>query len=332
MSELILVTGANGHLGNNLVRALALQGKTVRAGIRQEANRSILEGINCEIAPFDMLNRASVEAAMEGVTTVYHVAAVFRHWAKYPIKEIIQPNLDGTRNVLEIAAQKGVVKVVYVSSIAALDYAKVPMNESTWNTITSDPYIHAKMLSEKLAWELAESLGLNMVSVLPAAIVGPNLGGHLTPTMGFLAHVLSNTARFDVNFTMNYVHVDDVVRGMIAAAEKGENGNRYILGNELPLASGRVFEIARAMLPHINKPPLIDKASLLQMATTLEAASRESGQEPLLTRYGVELYYDADTRLDISQARNELEFSPRRPEDAVQQALKYLLQRFAPGI
>ena len=332
MAEKILVTGANGHLGNNLVRALCAQGKTVSAGIRQTSNKTTLEGLDCEIVPFDMVDRASVAAAMEGVTTVYHVAAVFRHWARYPVKEIIQPNLDGTRNVLELAAQNSIAKVVYVSSIAALDYAQVPMNETTWNTITSDPYIHAKMLSEKLAWELAESLGLNMVSVLPAAIVGPNLGDHLTPTMGFLAHVLSNTARFDVNFTMNYVHVEDVVAGMIAATENGKNGSRYILGNELPLTSGRVFEIAKAILPHIRKPPLIDKASLMQMAKTLEAASRESGQEPLLTSYGVELYYDADTRLDTSRAQKELGFSPRDPEEAIQQALKYLIQRFAPGI
>lgn len=331
MTETILVTGANGHLGNNLVRALCAQGKAVRAGIRQMTNQMVLDGLACEIVPFDMLDRASIEAALEGVTTVIHAAAVFKHWAKHPVRDIIQPNLDGTRNVLELAAQKGVRKVIYVSSIAALDYAQVPMHEGTWNTITSDPYIHAKMLAEKLAWELAESLQVPMVAVLPSAIIGPHCFGHLTPTMGFLAHVLSNNARFDVNFTMNYVHVDDVVAGILAALTKGKTGRRYILGNESPVPSARVFELAQSLLPHIQKPPLIDKASLLQMAKALEAASRENGQEPLLTTYGVELYYSADPRLDISLARCELDFSPRDPETAIRQTLQYLVQRFAPG-
>jgi len=331
MAETILVTGANGHLGNNLVRALALQGMAIRAGIRQMTNKTVLDGLDCEIVPFDMLDRASVAAALEGVTTVIHAAAVFKHWARHPVIEIIQPNLDGTRNVLELAAQKGVKNAIYVSSIVALDFAEVPMHEGTWNNITSDPYIHAKMLSEKLAWELVESLGLPMISVLPAAIIGPNCGEHLTPTMGFLAHVLSNSARFDVNFTMNYVHVDDVVAGIVAALKSGKPGRRYILGNETPVPSGRVFEMARSLLPHIEKPPLIDKASLLHMAQRLEAVSRENGQEPLLTSYGVELYYNADPRLDISLARQELDFAPRDPEIAIRQTLQYLVQRHAHG-
>jgi len=94
--------------------------------------------------------------------------------------------------------------------------------------------------------------------------------------------------------------------------------------------STRVFELAHGLLPHIQKPPLIDKASLLRIAQTQEAASRDSGQEPQLTHYAVELYYDADTRLDIALARRELGFSPRDPETALRQTLQYLIQRFTP--
>jgi dihydroflavonol-4-reductase len=328
MSEKCLVTGANGHLGNNLVRGLLNQGKQqVRASVRDVSNTTPFEGLDCEVIFADMLDRDSLSKALQGIDTLYHPAAVFKHWAKDPQKEIIDPNLDGTRNVLEIAAQQGVKRIVYVSSIAALDRTVVPMNETGWNTNFSSPYNHAKTVSEKLAWDLAKELALWMVSVLPSSIIGPNAFRQLTPSMSFLNNVVKNPVRFNPNFTMNYVDVRDVVVGMIAASEKGKNGTRYILGNELPLSTTRVFELAHALFPEIQQPPPIPKAELIRIAAALETASQTSGEAPLLTVYNVELYYGADTRLDISTAKNDLGYVPRNPEEAIKETFMYLAKR-----
>jgi dihydroflavonol-4-reductase len=116
MIKLNLVTGANGHLGNNLVRALLDSGEQVRASVRDTTNTAPFEGLDCEIVQADLMDKDSLLHALEGVDTLYQVAAVFKHWARDPQRDIIEPNLQGTRNVLEAAAEKKVRRVVYVSS------------------------------------------------------------------------------------------------------------------------------------------------------------------------------------------------------------------------
>ena len=100
MTKLNLVTGANGHLGNNLVRALLERGETVRASVRNPKDTLPFEGLDCEIVQADLMDKDSLTRALEGVDTLYQVAAVFKHWARDPQKEIIEPNLQGTRNIL----------------------------------------------------------------------------------------------------------------------------------------------------------------------------------------------------------------------------------------
>ncbi len=111
----MLVTGANGHLGNNLVRELVGEGKRVRASVRRVSDTLPFQGVDCEIVSADMLDRASLRRALEHVDVLYHCAAVFRHWAKYPTSEIVKTNLDGTENILEAAAEMDVKKIVYVT-------------------------------------------------------------------------------------------------------------------------------------------------------------------------------------------------------------------------
>lgn len=130
MADICLVTGANGHLGNNLVRALLEKGKTVRSSVHNVNYTEPFEGLDCKLVYVDLLDRESLSKAMKGVETLYQVAAVFKHWAKNPHKEIIGVDLEGTKNVLEIAAEQGVKRIVYVSSTAALDHTSVPMEET----------------------------------------------------------------------------------------------------------------------------------------------------------------------------------------------------------
>jgi dihydroflavonol-4-reductase len=261
------------------------------------------------------------------VDTLYQVAAVYKHWAPDPQKEIIEPNLQGTRNVLEAAAEQGVRRVVYVSSEVTLEHNASPVNETTWRTeFHNNPYVQSKTESEQLAWQLAEQLGLDMVSVLPGAIIGPH-SFRLTPTMDYLQQALNGEVFVDVNFPFTFVDARDLAAGVIAAAEKGRRGERYLLVTEDPISTGQIIEIVREINPQVKMPPRVPKVFLQIMSSTMEFASKITGKQPLLLRSQVELFYDVAPRKDISKARSELGFVPRDPEIAIRETFDYLANR-----
>ena len=119
--NLALVSGANGHLGNNLVRLLISKGIPVRASVRNIKNKEPFAGIDCEVVQSDITDKQSLIKALQGVETFYAVGAVFKLWAKNPKRDIYDANMEGTKNIVEAAAEAGVKRIVYVSSIAALN-------------------------------------------------------------------------------------------------------------------------------------------------------------------------------------------------------------------
>jgi len=310
MSKLNLVTGANGHLGNNLVRALLDNGEKVRASVRNPNNTLPFKGLNCEIVQADLMDKDSLFHALEGVDTLYQVAAVFKHWARDPLTEIIEPNLQGTRNILEAAASQGVERIGYVSSEVTLDDSVIPVTETTWRSeFHNNPYVQSKTESEQLAWQLAKKLDLDMVSILPGAIIGPyNL--NLTPTMDYLQQALNGEIFVDVNFPFTFVDARDVAAGMMAAAKKGRRGERYLLVTEEPVRTQKIINLVRERHPDVKMPPLLPKFILQGMSSAMELASNITGRKPLLLRSQVALFYDVAARKDISKARTELGFAP----------------------
>ncbi|VAW32127.1 Dihydroflavonol-4-reductase [hydrothermal vent metagenome] len=324
MSKINLVTGANGHLGNNLVRALLERGETVRASVRNPNNREPFVGLNCEVVQADLLDKPSLLRAMAGVDTLYQVAAVFKHWARDPQKEIIEPNFQGTRNVLEAAAEQGVRRVVYVSSEGAMDGHISPVDETFWKTnYHGNPYFRSKTETERLALKLGSELGLDLLTVLPSAIVGPNII-QLTPTMDVLRQALNNDVFVDVNFSFNFVDARDVAAGMIAAAENGRSAERYLLATEQPVNIRRILELAQELKSDVKIPPRAPKWVLLLIASGMELAAKLTGKPPQLLRSQVALFYDNPRIMNISKARTELGYDPRDGETAVRQALTYL--------
>ena len=327
MKNLILVTGANGHLGNNLTRRLVSRGAQVRAGLRNMRDKESLNGVNCDITHMDLSDKESLCHALEGVDTLYQVAAVFKHWAKDPEKEIIQPNLMGTKNILEAAAYCKVKKIIYVSSITALDGNQKHIDESGWNNNPANPYYRSKTEAEKLALRITKENHLNLISVLPAAMVGPHCYGDLTPTMRIIDTVLKNKQPIDPCFHINFVSIEDVVDGMIAAAERGKNGQRYILGSEKPVSTTQIFKLAKSIHPDVKTPPKLPKLLLVALAKSMELVCRLSGKEPPLTPQMVKTYYKNYQTLDLSKSRRDLGYLPQGPEKAIRSSMDYLMQR-----
>ncbi len=326
MSNVCLVTGANGHLGNNLVRELLQAGEKVRAGVRDMNNIGMFDGLNCDIVYTEMQDKDAMARALKGVDILYHVAAVFKHWAKNPEEEIVRPNVIGTEVVLEAAAHAKVKKIVYVSSVAAVGHNGELLNESCWNDEMSNAYYRSKIQSEKRAWELAKKHNLWMVTVLPSAMIGPHASA-LTDTMQFVETIKKNKLSVNPNFFFNFVDVRDVAKGMHAAINRGESGNRYILANKGSSSLSDIVNIANKKEPHFKLPPAVPKWLLYTIAWCLEWMASVTGKSAELTRSQVELFYGIRQEYDISKAQFELGYDPRSPSSALADAFNYLGER-----
>lgn len=319
-----LVTGANGHLGNNVVRQLIAQGKHVRATVRNTNRRDAFEGLDCELVYADILDRKSLEAAFVDIDVIFHVAAVFKHWAKDAQKEIIQANNDGTRNVLEVAAKCSVTNIVYVSSISALDQREAVQDETSWGSQFPNPYFQSKCESEKLAWTLAKELKLQLISILPSAMIGPRVFDHTTPVMTLLNNIVHNRMKFDPQYGMHFIHVEDVAKGMIEAEKRELWGERIILGSQKGMLTTEVFEIAHRLFPEIHIPAKLPKRRQLLLAWFMKIGSRFSGNPPFLQAGNVHHYFQNLKELNTEKARRMLNFSPRSVETALKETLIYL--------
>lgn len=323
-----LVSGANGHLGNNLVRLLIQKGIPVRASVRNIHNKAPFEGIDCEVVQADITDKASFVKALQDVDTFYAVGASFKLWAQNPQKEIYDVNMQGIRNTIEAAAEANVKKIVYVSSIAALNYTQVPTKEDRgYNSDRRDMYYNSKNDGEKLAFRLAKELGIELISVMPAAMIGSEASLPLNVSYGILKLILNKEIPVDTKIMLNWIDVKDVAEGCYSAAQKGCNGERYILANEKCMTITDTIILARKLYPELNLkvPAAVPKPLLFAIAGLMELSAKLSGKAPLLTRKDIAMFSGLQQDFDISKSRTVLGFNPKSPEQAVTEALKYLM-------
>ena len=327
--QLVLVSGANGHLGNNLVRLLIKKGFQVRASVRNINNKECFKGLDCEVVQADITDKASFVRALRGVDTFYAVGAAFKLWAKDPQKEIYEVNMQGTRYTIEAAAEAGVKKIIYVSSIAALDYTHLPTKESNgYNSDRRDMYYNSKNDGEKLAFKLAEELGVELVSVMPGAMIGSEAFLPLNVSYGVLRLILNKQIPMDTKITLNWVDVKDVAEGCYLAAQKGRSGERYILANEKCMTITDTTKLAQKLYPELKLkvPGSVPKFVLYTIAGIMELSAKFSGKPPVLTTKEIAMFSGLQQDFDISKSRNELGFKPKSPEIAVKEAIDYLMK------
>ncbi len=230
MRGIVLVTGANGFLGSNLVAALANRGAAVRALHRSTSDLRALAGLRYEDAVGDVLDETSLRAAMAGCDLVFHVAAVADYW-RTPVERLYRVNVEGTRNVVRAAVAAGVRRVVLTSSVASLG---VPprgelLNERSQFNLPPEhfPYGHSKAEAEQVARTEAGD-ALELIIVNPAVILGPRDLHFISGSI--IKEVYQHRVPICPPGGTNYISVNSVVAGELAAAEKGRPGQRYILG------------------------------------------------------------------------------------------------------
>jgi dihydroflavonol-4-reductase len=209
-----------------------------------------------------------------------------------------------------------------VSSLAALDRRRRPITETGWNLERSNVYFRSKTDSEQLAWELAARLGLDMVAVLPGAMIGPHDGAS-TPTLSLFATILQGRLAADPGFYFNFVDVRDVASGCLRAAERGRAGERYLLANEHCTRLHEIVQIAQALVPEkrIRTPLHPPRPMVAALATIQELVARMRGRAPELQRNFLR-NFSIREECDISKAQRELDFDPRPPHEAIAATLR----------
>jgi dihydroflavonol-4-reductase len=238
MPKTALITGSTGFIGSQLCRELLAAGYQVRAFHRPTSSLTLLQGLDVDHALGDITQPATLATAMKGIDVVFHTASKVDYWrgegGLYPV------TVGGTCNVLQAALEAKVHRVVYTSSAAALGitgYAppnNLPpllMNEThVWNLPPrSWRYGHAKYLAE-MEVQKAVARGLDCVIVNPTMVLGP---GDINRISGeIIVQAVRGLVRFWTSGGLNAIHIDDVVRGHILALERGQMGERYILGGE----------------------------------------------------------------------------------------------------
>jgi dihydroflavonol-4-reductase len=230
---LAFVTGATGFLGSHVARVLSDQGANLRLLVRPTSNLKNLQGLNADTASGDLREPASLEKAMSGCDTVFHVAADYRLWVRDP-NEMYRSNVEGTRALLEAARKNGVRRVVYTSSVATMGFTLngKPADEDSPVSLADmiGHYKRSKFMAEQVAMEAGRS-AMNVVTVNPTTPIGEQ-DIKPTPTGRIVVDFLKRKFPAYVETGLNLVDVKECARGHIAALEKGKSSERYILGGE----------------------------------------------------------------------------------------------------
>ena len=252
------VTGATGFLGSHVARVLSEQGADLRLLVRPSSNLRNLEGLKAETATGDLRNPASLERAMEGCDTVFHVAADYRLWVRDP-NEMYRSNVEGTRAILEAARKNGVSSVVHTSSVATVGFSANghPADEDSPVSLADmiGPYKRSKFMAEQLALDAGRS-GMRVIVVNPTTPVGEQ-DVKPTPTGRIVVDFLKRKFPAYVETGLNLVDVSECARGHVTALEKGRPGERYILGGEnltLKQILDKLAEITGLPSPRVKLP------------------------------------------------------------------------------
>ena len=271
----ILVTGANGHLGQNLLRELTSRGHAVRASVRSlaepEKTKSI-GGLGVELVEADLDRPKSVRAAMDGIDVVCHAAAVYAIIAHGRENEILKASIEGADVAMRAAKDAGVKEVVLTSSVVTLPLTKPgapPVTEDDWACDLRAPYIRAKTEGERRAWGLSRELDLPLVSILPGAFGGPGFDRN-TPTIDLVQSILAGNLAFgapDINYP--YCDVRDVARAHALAVEADCQGRFIACNDESPMLA-EIAKIMKTIDPKVAVPMWTIPGPVLGLAHWLE--------------------------------------------------------------
>jgi dihydroflavonol-4-reductase len=311
---LAVITGASGHLGANLVRALIDRKWGVRALVHHD--RLALEGLDIEIVSGDVLDQESLNRAFSGADIVFHLAGRISiiGWDR---KEVEAVNITGVQNVVNACIATGVKRLIHTSSFHAHKQEPLyePLDESRplVDRGSYPPYNQSKAEGERMV-RAAISEGLNAVIINPAGMLGPSdfKPSHFGKTMLDMARGELSAL---VNAGLNWVDTRDVADGMIIAAERAEAGAKYLLSGhwaKLEYIAQQVASLTGAKLSQVVLPMWVAKSS----APIATFFARIRGRRPLFTPISM-MELESNPNISHAKAGRELGYEPRPLEQTI---------------
>jgi len=321
---MIVVTGASGLVGGNLVRALLAQGRLVRALVHRD--RRALDGLNVETASADLTDPLSLQKAFRGADVVYHLASSIsismENW-----EELERVNVIGTRNVIEACLQNNVRRLMYFGSIHAYDHTPFdhPMDEDR-PLLAQDhhpPYEQSKALAEMEARRSLDR-GLDTVILIPTAIAGPF---DFRPS--YFGQALQLLARGRIPALVrggyDWVDVRDVVDGAIKAEQLAPRGGRYILSGHWH----SVKEVAQftSEVTGIPAPRFTVPIWLAELAQPIMAMlAQVNGSQPIYTRPMLNAM-KSNHNISHARAAHDLGYLPRPFQQTIADTLNWFKEQ-----
>jgi len=315
-----VVTGANGHIGANLVRALIDSGRPTRCLVH--VNYQAIDGLDTEFAYGDVGDLDSLCAAFEGADVVYHLAACISiSMSNWPSLEAI--NVSGTRNVVEACLRNGVRRLVHFSSIHAMvqEPFSVPVDERRPLAISTryPPYDRSKAAAENEVCCGIEN-GLDAVIVSPTAVVGPN---DYEPSYFGEALLLMAYRKLPALVTggFNWVDVRDVVDGAIRAEKLAPTGEKYLLsGHWVSMCdiAAMIADITGTMPPRFTFPLWLAHVSV----PFINVMSRFNGKRPLYTAASLRALR-SNRHINHEKATRDLGYHPRPFRETIVDTLRW---------
>jgi len=314
-----VVTGAGGFIGSVLVRELIARGRSVRAIVR--SNKKSLEELDIEIVTADIRDSSSLDRALTGAESVFHLASVISLSGDRS-GSVAETNIDGARNVAEAALKNGVKKFIHCSSIHVFDLKERgnTINENTIRVTTDSPvYDRTKYAGETAVRDLIK-MGLPALVIHPTGVLGP--GDHRPSRMGqVLIDLSSKKLPALISGGFDWVDVRDVCAGALAAEEFGRIGESYILSGQWHSTRQLATfgeEITGTPPPTLDLPMWIAQGiapigSLLGKITSNEYRLNSDTVSAL----------NAARTISSAKAETELRFKSRPIRDSVHDAYKW---------
>jgi dihydroflavonol-4-reductase len=320
-----LVTGATGHIGNVLVRKLIERGGKVRVLILPNECRDSLDGLQVEAIEGDVLNMDSLFKAMRGVRGVFHLAGVISIMPGAD-KLVRRVNIEGTKNILHVAKEMKVDRLVYTSSIHALKRVAEGVIDETLPYDPDNPYgeYDRAKAEATLEVEKAARAGLEAVIICPTGVIGPyDFRGSLMGSV--IRTAAENKPTLYVDGAYDFVDVRDVADGLIAAMEKGRCGESYILSGHKVSVRHLLETIRQIKGKHFFKMKVpFDLARFAALFTPMYYSL--AGATPRFTPYSLEVLR-SNSNISHSKATHELGYQPRPLYESIRDAVKWFLEK-----
>lgn len=320
----VLLTGANGHVGANTARGLLARGHDVVAFVRPTSDLRGLDGLPVTYAQGDVTDVKSLTAAAKGCDAIVHTAAVYRYWSKNPA-EIERVAHQGTQNIMDVAENAGVKRMVYTSSTWAIgitDDPKKSLTTDDWNTQPQTLYGRAKTASERKAWELADKSGISLVVFCLGGVMGP-YDYNITPSSRIVLGMADGSGQ-TFNSGVGIADARDVGTLQARGVDEPVAGKRY------PIAQNATFQelgqivtkLTGREVKHFGASRPVAKV----VAGLMELAARITGKEPALTRALVEDMGERYMFVDSTPTWQAFQYTPRPVEETVRACLEWFVK------